>query len=214
LELMKNIDWRLCLIVDAEKMGKKDIISAILEAVKGGVSLVQLRAKKLRTREFLEMSLKISEILKEKNIPFIINDRVDIALSCKADGVHLGQQDLSLFYARKIMGKNRLIGVSINTVNEATEAEQGGADYLGVGPVFFTPTKEDLRPTLGIEGLREIRKIVRIPILAIGGVNAENARKIIDTGVNGVAVVSAILSSENIKKAARELAQAVRRIKS
>lgn len=211
---MKNIDWRLCLIADAEKMGKKDIISAILEAVEGGVSLVQLRAKKLRTREFLEMSLKISEILKEKNIPFIINDRVDIALSCEADGIHLGQQDLSLLYARKIMGKNRLIGVSINTVNEAIEAEQGGADYLGVGPVFFTPTKEDLRPFLGIEGLREIRKIVRIPILAIGGINAENARKIIETGVDGVAVVSAILSSENIKKAARELAQAVRRIKS
>jgi len=184
-----------------------------LEAVEGGVSLIQLRAKKLRTREFLEMTLKASEILKGKNIPFIINDRVDIALSCEADGVHLGQQDLSLFYARKILGENRLIGVSVNTVNEAKEAEHGGADYLGAGPIYFTQTKKDIRPPIGIDGLREIRKSINIPILAIGGISAENARETIDAGADGVAVVSAILASENIIEAARELAIAVGRIR-
>jgi len=206
---MKKIDWKLCLVADVEAAGGKYIISALEKAIEGGVSLVQLRAKKLETHEFFELSLKARETTKKKNIPLIINDRVDIAFSCKADGVHLGQDDLPLSFARKILGKKKLIGVSVNTIKEAEEAERGGADYLGVGPVFFTQTKEDLRPPLGIEGLREIRKSVRIPILAIGGINAEHAREIIEAGADGVAVVSAILASKNIIKAARELAQAI-----
>lgn len=206
---MKTIDWKLCLVADVEAAGEKYIISALEKAVEGGVTLVQLRAKQLKTHEFFELSLKARETTKKKNIPLIINDRVDIAFSCKADGVHLGQDDLPLSAARRILGKKNLIGVSVNTVKEAEEAERGEADYLGVGPVFFTQTKEDLRPTLGIEGLREIRKRVSIPILAIGGINAEHAREIIEAGADGVAVVSAILASENIIKATQELAQAI-----
>lgn len=206
---MKRIDWKLCLVADVEAASGKNIISSIKEAIEGGVSLVQLRAKKLETHEFFELSLKARETTKKKSIPLIINDRVDIALSCNADGVHLGQDDLSVSSARKILGKKKLIGVSVNTQKEAEEAEHRGADYLGVGPIYFTQTKKDTRPPLGVEGLREIKKRVRIPILAIGGINAENAREIIKAGADGIAVVSAILATENIIKAARELAQAI-----
>ena len=197
-------------MADVEATGGKYIISAIEQAIEGGVSLVQLRAKKLKTHDFFELSLKARESTKKKSIPLIINDRVDIALSCKADGVHLGQDDLPVFHARKILGKKKLIGVSVNTEKEAEEAEKRGADYLGVGPIFFTQTKKDIKPPLGLEGLREIRKRVRIPILAIGGINAENAREIIEVGADGIAVVSAILATENIIKATRELAQSIR----
>lgn len=196
-------------MVDVEAAGGKDIISAIEKAIEGGISLVQLRAKKLRTHKFLELSLKARATTKKKSIPLIINDRVDIALSCNADGVHLGQDDLPVPYARKILGKKKLIGVSVNTVKEAEEAEYRGADYLGVGPIYFTQTKKDIRPPLGVEGLRAIRKRVRIPILAIGGIDAENSREMIEAGADGIAVVSAILATEDIIKAARELAQAI-----
>ncbi|MFB0566827.1 MAG: thiamine phosphate synthase [Candidatus Aminicenantaceae bacterium] len=206
---MKNIDWKLCLVADAEVAGEKNIISCISEAVEGGVTIVQLRGKKLKTREFLEIGQKSAEILKAKNIPLIINDRIDIALSCEAEGVHLGQRDLPLFFARKIMGANKLIGVSVNTVKEATDAEKGGANYLGAGPVFFTQTKKNLRPLLGLRGLQNITKEVKIPVLAIGGINSENAGDTIKAGADGVAVVSAILTSENIRHTARELVKAI-----
>lgn len=207
---MDRIDWSLCLVADVEAAAGKYIISVIEQAVDGGVSLVQLRTKKLKTNELFELSLKAREITKKKSIPLIINDRVDIALSCDAEGVHLGQDDLPVSSARKILGKKKLIGVSVNTKKEAEEAEHRGADYLGVGPIFFTQTKKDIKPPLGVEGLREIRERVRIPILAIGGINAENAREMIEAGADGVAVVSAILATENIIKAARGLAQAIR----
>jgi len=196
-------------VADAEVVDEKNIIPVLLEALERGVTVVQLRGKKLNTREFLKMSLNVVDILKGKNIPLIINDRVDIALSCDADGVHLGQDDLSPFFARKILGKNKLIGVSVNTVNEAIEAVKEGADYLGVGPIFFTQTKKDLRPSLGLEGLRSIRKKVKVPILAIGGINSKNVEEIIKAGANGVAVVSAILSAKNILKATLELRKAI-----
>ena len=207
---MKRVDWKLCLVADVEAAGGKSIISAIEQAIEGGVSLVQLRAKKLKNHEFFELGLKVRETTKKKSIPLIINDRVDIALSCNADGVHLGQEDLSVSHARKILGRKKLIGVSVNTKKEAEEAEERGADYLGVGPIYFTQTKKDIKAPLGAEGLREIRKRVRIPILAIGGINAGNAREIIEAGAAGIAVVSAILSAENIIKAARKLNEAIR----
>lgn len=207
---MRRIDWKLCLVADVDVAAGRSIISAIEQAIEGGVSLVQLRAKKLKTLEFLELSLKARETTRKKSIPLIINDRVDIALSCNAEGVHLGQDDLPVSYARKILGTKKLIGVSVNNEMEAEEAEKRGADYLGVGPIYFTQTKKDIKPPLGVKGLREIRKRVRIPILAIGGINAENAREMIETGADGVAVVSAILSKENIVKATRELARAIR----
>ncbi len=202
---MKTIDWRLCLVADAQAAQGRYILRLIEQAVDSGVTLVQLRAKKLPTQDFLELALKTAKFLKSKNVPLIINDRTDIALACGAQGVHLGQEDLPLSYARKILGKKMRIGISVNTVKEAEEAEKGGADYLGVGPVYYTPSKRDLKTILGPSGLKVIREKVKIPILAIGGINAENARETMDCGVDGIAVISALMEAKDISEATRTL---------
>ncbi|MDH4218090.1 MAG: thiamine phosphate synthase [Candidatus Aminicenantes bacterium] len=207
---MKTIDWRLCLVADSEAAGNRNLISIIREAVDAGVTLVQLRGKNLEIRAFLNLAVQASEFLKSRNIPLIINDRIDVALACEADGVHLGQEDLPLPIARKIMRKERLIGISVNTIKEAEESEAEGADYIGVGPIFYTSSKEDLRSILGFEGLKAIRNKVKIPILAIGGINAENAGDVIVSGADGIAVISAIMDAKNITEATRNLLEAIR----
>lgn len=206
---MKPIDWTLCLVADVEAARGKKILPLIEEAVSAGVTIVQLRGKKLKTREFLDLALETSELLKAENIPLFINDRIDIALSCGASGVHLGLEDLPLTFARKIMGPDKLIGISVNTVGEAVEAESKGADYLGVGPIFFTQSKKYLRPLLGLGGLKDIRTKVKIPILAIGGINAKNAEDVMACGPDGIAVISAILEAEDIGKTTKDLVKAV-----
>ncbi len=206
---MREMDFILCLIADAETARGRKIPSIIEQAVRGGVNLVQLRAKNLETREFLALALEVSKVLEAKKTPFIINDRVDIAQACGASGVHLGQEDLSLPMARKMLGKKKRIGITVNTLREAQEAEAGGADYLGVGPVFSTLTKKELRPLLGLPGLKAIREKVKIPILAIGGINVSNARQVMECGVDGIAVVAAIMAAKNICRATKELIEAM-----
>jgi thiamine-phosphate pyrophosphorylase len=202
---MKKIDWRLCLVADMEAAGKRDIMAIVQEAAAAGVTLVQLRGKHCEAREFLDVAVRMNGLLKPKGIPLIINDRSDIALACEADGLHIGQQDIPLFYARKILGQNRLIGISVNTIEEAHTAEKEGADYVGVGPVYFTSSKDKIPTILGLEGLRAIREQVRIPILAIGGVTVKNARAVVDSGADGIAVISAIMGKDDIAKAAKNL---------
>jgi thiamine-phosphate pyrophosphorylase len=206
---MKEMDFIICLIADTEAARGRKIPSIIEQAVRGGVNLVQLRAKNLETLEFLALALKVSKLLEEKKISFIINDRVDIAQACGASGVHLGQKDLPLPMARKILGKKKRIGITVNTLREAQEAEAGGADYLGVGPVFSTLTKKKPRPVLGLPGLKVIREKIKIPILAIGGINASNARQVMESGVEGIAVVSAIMAAKDIRRATKELMEAM-----
>lgn len=206
---MKTIDWRLCLVADAEASGNRNLISIIREAVDAGVTLVQLRGKKMDIRAFLNLAIQTSEFLKSQNIPLIINDRIDITLACEADGVHLGQEDLPLPIARKIIGRDKLIGISVSTVTEAEKSEAEGADYIGVGPIFFTSSKKNLRSILGFEGLKAIRNKVKIPILAIGGIKAENAGEVIASGANGIAVISAIMDAKNISEATRNLLEAI-----
>jgi thiamine-phosphate pyrophosphorylase len=206
---MKPIDWRLCLIADAEAAGNRSLVSIIQRAVEAGTTLVQVRGKKLSTPQFLNLALAAYEFCKSRDIPLIINDRIDIALACDADGVHLGQEDIPLSFARKILGNQRLIGVSVNTVKEAHEAEAKGASYLGVGPIYDTLSKEEIGPILYLEGLRKIRKKVQIPILAVGGIQAENARDVITSGADGLAVISAIMGSEDIAEATSRLLHAI-----
>lgn len=202
---LKKINWKLCFIADSEALAGKDTLSLIQEAVKGGVTFIQLRGKKWKTCEFLEIGLKTSEFLNKKNIPLIINDRVDIALACDACGVHLGQEDLPLPCARKVLGKKKVIGISANNIEEALQAERGSADYLGVGPIFPTPSKQDLKPFLGLEGLRRIKEKTKIPVVAIGGINLNNAREVIEAGADGVAVISVLSGAKDIRQAAVEL---------
>ncbi len=200
-------------MADSEAGAGKDILHLIAEAVAGGATIVQLRGKNWTSGEFLGIGKKAVQLLRPKRIPLIINDRVDIALACEADGVHLGQDDMPLSYARKILGKKRIIGISASTVAEAETGEKGGADYIGVGPIYQTFSKKDTGPLLGLEELRKIRGKIRIPILAIGGISAANVAEVIAAGADGVAVISAITSALDPQKAAAGILEAVRKQK-
>jgi len=202
---LKKIDWSLYLVADTEFAAGKNLVHLVSEAVLGGVTIVQLRAKDLGTRDFLELALKVSEKLGKIGIPLLINDRVDIALACGAAGVHLGQDDMPLPDARRLLGPDKTIGISVNTLDEAAEAERLGADYLGLGPIYGTSTKQTVLPVLGPEGIQRLRRQIRIPIVAIGGINAGNAGAVIKAGADGIAVVSAILGARDARQAAAEL---------
>jgi thiamine-phosphate pyrophosphorylase len=202
---LKKIDWSLYLVADTEFAAGKDLVPLVREAVLGGVTVVQLRAKNLGTRDFLELALRMSAALKKKSVPLIINDRTDIALACGAEGVHLGQDDMPLPDARRLLGPDKVIGISVNTINEAAEAERLGADYLGLGPIYGTSTKQTVLPVLGPEGIQRVKRHIGIPIIAIGGINAANAGAVKKAGADGIAVVSAILSAKDARQATAEL---------
>ncbi|MHA1799571.1 MAG: thiamine phosphate synthase [Candidatus Helarchaeota archaeon] len=196
---------KLYLVTDRKLARDRNFDEIILEAVRGGVTIVQLREKNLDARRYLEKALNLKNRLDECKVPFIINDRVDVAFASGASGVHVGQSDLPITHARRILGKNKIIGLSTNTVKQAIEAEKLGADYIAISPVFSTPTKTDIDPPVGIEGIPRFKKVVKIPIIGIGGINKNNARAVIRAGCDGIAVVSAIMASENPKEAAAEL---------
>ena len=207
--LVDRIDWRLCFIADSEAAEGKNVLALIAEAVAGGATMVQLRGKRWVDREFLDMGRKAVRITRPKKVPLIINDRVDLALACTADGVHLGQQDMPVLYARKILGTDRIIGISVANAEEARAAEKDGADYIGAGPIFSTSSKKDIGPLLGLEGLREIRAKVKTPILAIGGISAVNAAVVISAGADGIAVISAITDAADPRKAAAKIIKSI-----
>lgn len=198
-------DLSLYLVADVEFAAGRDLAYLAGEAVLGGVTIVQLRAKGLETREFLELANRMAAALKRCSVSLIINDRIDIALACGAEGVHLGQDDMPLDKARQLLGKSKIIGVSVNTLKEAQEAERQGADYVGLGPIYATTTKDTDLPALGPEGIRRMRPKIGIPIIAIGGINVDNATNVMRAGAAGIAVVSAILDAPDARKAAAEL---------
>lgn len=200
-----EIDYRLYLVTDRNFIRNKSLKKAVEEAVEGGTTFVQVREKDISTREFYNIALEVKKVTDYYKIPLVINDRIDIAQAIDADGVHLGQKDMQLTVARKILGRDKLIGISAESLEEALEAEKGGADYVGIGTVFYTGTKNDINIPIGLEGLKEICSAVRIPKVAIGGINKQNLRDIMSCGTDGAAVVSAILAQENIKEAAEAL---------
>lgn len=200
-----DIDYKLYLITDRGFLKGRSLKSCVEAAIKGGVTLVQVREKNASTREFYEVAKEVQEVTLKYNIPLLINDRIDIALAINADGVHLGQGDMPIELARKILGENKIIGISANNKKEALEAQNNGADYVGLGPVFYTGTKKDINEPTGLTGLNKIAKSINIPSVAIGGINKENAKSVLEAGVNGLSVISAILGSDDIEKASREL---------
>ncbi|MBD3217445.1 MAG: thiamine phosphate synthase [candidate division Zixibacteria bacterium] len=204
-------DYSLYLVTDRGLSKGRTNMEVIETAIKGGVTVVQLREKDATTREFLDEALKVREYCREKNVLFIINDRLDIAQAVDADGVHLGQDDLPIEYARKSLGPDKVIGVSAFNEKEAVEAEKAGANYLGISPVFTTPTKPELETGIGIEGLRKIRKSVKIPMIGIGGLGSSNAYDAITAGADGIAVVSAIVSAIDPQQAASEIKAEIER---
>ena len=202
---MGRIEYSLYLVTDRALSRGRATAEIVREAVAGGASCVQLREKHGSSREFLEEAQAVQAVLRGTGVPLIINDRVDIALAIGAEGVHLGQQDLPIAAARRLGPPGWIIGISAESREDAVRAEQAGADYIGVSPVFATPTKTDTAAPLGLEGLRAIRAAVKIPLVAIGGIHGGNARDVIRAGADGLAVVSAIVAADSPREAARAL---------
>lgn len=205
------IDYSLYLVTDRSLSQGRSTVDVVRAAIRGGVTCVQLREKQCSTRTFLEEAWAVRRLLDEleARIPLIVNDRIDIALAIGADGVHLGQTDMPISDARRLAGSLLTIGISAESVADAIRAEAEGADYIGVSPVFATPTKNDTAPPLGLVGLRAIRAAVSLPVVGIGGIKAENAAEIIRAGADGVAVVSAIVSAPCPERAAAALKQRI-----
>ncbi|NLG35381.1 MAG: thiamine phosphate synthase [Lentisphaerae bacterium] len=197
------------LVTDRGLARGRPLAEIVCEAVAGGATCVQLREKTATTREFLEEARRVRAALQKSGVPLIINDRVDIALAAGAAGVHLGQQDMPAGDARRLGPPGWIIGVSAESVEDAIRAEAGGADYIGVSPVFATPTKTDTAFPLGLAGVRAIRAAVGIPVVAIGGIHAGNAGDVIRAGADGLAVVSALVAAESPRMAAEELRRAI-----
>lgn len=196
-----EIDYSLYLVTDRSFLGNRTIDKAVEDAIKGGVTAVQIREKDISTRDFYEIALKIKKVTDYHNIPLFVNDRIDIAQAIDATGVHLGQSDMDLSVARKILGAKKLIGISATNLTEAIAAERNGADYVGVGAVFHTNTKNDINKPIELKGLRSICDNIKIPKVAIGGINISNIKDVLFSGANGAAIISAILGEKDIEKA-------------
>ncbi|MBC7263821.1 MAG: thiamine phosphate synthase [Chloroflexi bacterium] len=203
------MDWSLHVITDRNLARGKSHLQVAQAAIEGGATVIQLRDKEASTRELIEAGLALRKLTLERGVAFIVNDRVDVALAVEADGVHVGQEDMPANLARKLMGSNRIVGVSVSTVEEALQAEADGADYVSASPVFTTPTKPDAPSPTGLEGLRLIAGVVHIPVIAIGGINEENVEEVIKAGADGVAVISAVVAAPDITAAAKALREKI-----
>jgi len=202
--IIKN--WHLYVITDEQLSKGRSHAEIARSAIEGGADVIQLRDKTASSRKLYEDALVIRKITQESNVIFIVNDRLDIALAVNADGVHVGQKDLPAPVACQLIGKNKILGVSAETLEQAVQAEKDGADYLGVGPIFEArSTKPDAGKPMGLFLLRQVRQTCQVPIIAIGGINLINAREVIQAGADGIAVISAIASSNDVAAAAHEL---------
>lgn len=191
-------------VTDRAWVGRQTLYEQVECAIRGGVTCLQLREKELDSGSFFEEAEKIKLLCNKSNVPFIVNDNVEIAVKCGADGVHIGQEDMAAAEVRRIIGKDMILGVSAQTVEQAKKAEQDGADYLGAGAVFPTSTKLDAAD-VPYDTLKEICAAVKIPVVAIGGIKRENIKMLSGSGISGIAVVSAIFAAEDIENECRIL---------
>lgn len=207
---MNNIsDWNVYLVTDTNLAGDRSLMEICSTAIRGGVSVIQLREKNLDSRSFFEKGLMLRNYLRQFNIPLIINDRIDIAMAIDADGVHLGQSDMPVKAARRILGDEKIIGWSLNHPDHVHSEEAMLADYLAVSPVFFTSTKSDITVPWGLEGIRFARSLTDKPLVAIGGISEYNISDVILAGADSAAVVSAILKADDPQDATRNLTHRV-----
>ncbi len=206
--IRERADYSLYLVTDRHCLSGKDLFHSVDQAIKGGVTVVQLREKTASGREFYQIGLKLKEITTYHKVPLIINDRVDIALALDANGVHIGQDDLDAEVIRRLIGNEKIVGVSAKTIAQAKTAVENDVDYIGVGAVFPTSTKVDARE-LSFSDISELCNKIDIPVLGIGGINQENISKLNDIGLDGICVVSAILGKEDCLKAAEDLRKSV-----
>ncbi|SFC93176.1 thiamine phosphate synthase [Clostridium uliginosum] len=202
---MKNkIDYSIYLVTDRELMSTKTLEESVEKAIKGGCTLVQLREKDCSSLDFYNTAIKVKEVTDKYNVPLIINDRLDIVLAVDAAGVHVGQSDIPANIVRNILGEDKIIGVSTGCLEEALKAVKDGADYLGVGAMYTTGTKKDAN-LISMDELKRIRENVDLPIVVIGGINKKTVKDFENTGIDGLAVVSAIISPKDITNATKEL---------
>jgi len=206
--ILKN--WYLYVITDEQLSNGRSHIEIARFAIEGGADVIQLRDKTASSRKLYEDAIAIRKITRDADVSFIVNDRLDIALAVDADGVHVGQKDLPAKVARRLIGSDKILGVSAETVEQAIQAEQDGADYLGVGPIFEArSTKPDASEPMGLVLLREVQCRCKIPVIAIGGINQQNASETIQAGADGIAVISAIVSAQDIASVSHELKKIV-----
>jgi len=203
---MKNFDTTLYFITDSTGFSEEEFLCRTEQALKGGVTLLQLREKNKTTREYIALAQKVHESRKKYNVPLIIDDRIDVVMAVDAEGVHLGQSDMPVDIARRILGEGKIIGATAKTVPQALQAYKNGADNLGVGAIYPTTTKVKTVLT-SVDTLKDIVKAVPIPVNAIGGLNKNNMSVLEDSGIAGVCVVSAIMKADNPQKAAEEIKQ-------
>ncbi len=203
--MRKEFDLSLYLVTDSELCGDKNLEQIVEEAARGGVTIVQLREKELPTGEFIARARRLKTILNKYHIPLIINDRADVALAVDADGLHVGQSDMSYEDARRLLGEDKIIGLSVENQEEVLAANCLDVDYIGISPIFATPTKTDTFAPFGYDGCALAVQNTRHRTVAIGGINLGNITEVFATGVDGVAVVSAIICAENPCSASKEL---------
>lgn len=200
----------LYLVTDSSMLRGRSMQEVVLAAVAGGVTMVQLREKEASTRDFVELARALKDVLRDKQVPLLINDRIDVALAVDADGVHIGQSDMPYDVARKMLGPNKIIGLSVENHQQVVDANGLDCDYIGVSPVFATPTKTDTATPFGLDGLREAVRTSIHPSVAIGGMNLQTAASVMACGTDGIAVVSAIMGADNPEQAARKLKASMR----
>lgn len=205
----ENIDYSLYLCTDRGLMSSATIEEAVEQAILGGTGVIQLREKDMDAGDFVRMAESVKQITEKYQVPLIINDRIDVALAVGADGVHVGQRDIPAKMVREMIGPDMLLGVSATTVEEAVQAVADGADYLGVGAMFATNTKDDAK-IVTIEELKRIREAVSVPIVVIGGINMQTLEQFKGYGIDGLAVVSAVMAAQDVKQAAKDLITAFR----
>lgn len=202
------MDFKLYVITNQDISRGKNNLEVVKAAIAGGADIIQLREKQISTRRVVEMGQQIKKFTNSRDIPLIINDRVDIALAIDADGVHLGQDDLPISMARELIGEDKILGISTHSLKQAKEAEAKGADYIGVGPVFPTSTKPDYSP-VGLELVEKVSQEIEIPFVAIGGIKLDNVRKVIKAGAKRIAVVSGVVAADDVRQAAKSYCQKI-----
>lgn len=203
-----SVDYSIYLVTDRGMLRDKSLYKAVEEAIKGGVTILQLREKDAGSGEFYNIALEMKKLAGRYGVPLIVNDRLDIALAVDADGLHIGQEDLPLEVARALLGPGKILGYSVSNQAEAVYGEKNGADYLGAGPVYHTGSKVTAVEPIGAEGLKRIKESVSIPVVGIGGIGTYNIDEVKRTGIEGISVISAILAKNDIEAAARELKSA------
>ena len=205
---------RVYLVTDQRSLRGRTLADVVLRAVQGGVTCVQLREKDLCSRDFVALALAVKNLLAPMGVPLVINDRIDLALACGAQGVHLGQSDMPVALARQLLPPGVFIGLSVESLSDVVRAAGQPVDYLGVSPIYATPTKTDTAAPWGLAGLRQVRALTALPLVAIGGVHLDNAAEVLQAGADGLAVVSAICSASDPSAAARSFGQFFQPIRS